>query len=98
MSRMNMQKILDPASHEYRVRYAIRAIMRDRIVNEAAFKNCLEMEDADEVVQAILRRGVKNPKLRAALRNSHLINLNHWLAPYPQLAEIYYYAPEAPKA
>jgi hypothetical protein len=37
------------------------------------------MEDGDEVIRAILRRGLRNPKLRAALESSHLVNLTHWL-------------------
>ena len=71
-SRMYLQKVFDPAARAYRVRYAIANILRDRLVNEGAFKNCLEMEDADEVIRAILRRGLKNPKLRAALERSHI--------------------------
>ena len=90
---MNSQKVFDPAAREYRVRYAVRNILRDRIVNEGVFKNCFEMEDGDEVVYNILRRGLKNPILRAALRGSHLVNLNEWLVLHPEFAEAYY-APE----
>ena len=92
-SRMYLQKVFDPGARAYRVRYAIVNILRDRLVNEGAFKNCLEMEDADEVIRAILRRGLKNPKLRAALKGSHIVDLNHWLSSHPEFAEAYY-APE----
>jgi hypothetical protein len=70
---MRLPKILDPEARDYRVRYAIVTILRDRIVNEGAFKNCFEMEDGEEVVHIILRRGLKNLGLRAALQNSHLV-------------------------
>ncbi len=90
---MYLQKIFDPAAHAYRVRYAIANILRDRVAHEGAFTNCLELEDADEVICAILRRGLKNQKLRAALRKSHLINLNDWLVLHPEFSEAYY-APE----
>lgn len=86
MPPVNVSKILDPAARAHRVRYAMRTILRDRVANEAAFRNCLEMEDADEVIEAILRYGLRNPRLRAALRASHLINLNQWLAERPALA------------
>jgi hypothetical protein len=86
MPPVNARKILDPAARAHRVRYAMRTILRDGIANEAAFRNSLEMEDAEEVIDTILRRGLKNPKLRAALRSSHLINLNQWLAGRPALA------------
>jgi len=90
---MRLPKVLDPAARDYRVRYAIATILRDRIANEGAFKNCFEMEDGEEVVYIILRRGLKNPKLRAALLGSHLVNLHQWLAGHPELMEPYY-APE----
>ena len=87
---MYLTKIYDPAARAYRVRYAIANILRDRVVNEGAFHCCFEMGDENEVVSAILRRGLKNPKLRAALENSHLVNLTQWLGRYPELAEAYY--------
>jgi hypothetical protein len=91
---MYLPKVLDPKARDYRVRYAIATILRDRIANEGAFKNCFEMEDGDTVIYTILRRGLKNPKLRAALQGSHLVNVHQWLAPYPELVAAYYYAPE----
>lgn len=91
MPSLKAANIFDPAAREYRVRYVARTIMRDRIVNEAAFKNCLEMEDGEQVIQTVLRRGLKNHKLRAALHRSHLINLDQWLRPYPALSEAYYF-------
>lgn len=91
MPSLNVAKIFDPAAREYRVRYVIRSILRDSIGNEAAFRNCLEMEDGDEVIQIILRRGLKNQKLRTALHRSHLINLDQWLRGYPALSEAYYF-------
>lgn len=95
MPTLNVAKIFDPAAREYRVRYVTRTILRDRIGNEAAFRNCLEMEDADEVIQIILRRGLRNQKLRAALHRSHLINLDQWLRGYPSLSEAYYFPEQA---
>lgn len=71
----------------YRIRYAITTILRDRVVNEGAFACCFEMGDGDAVILAILRRGLKQPKLRVALERSHLINLNHWLTMHPEFAE-----------
>jgi hypothetical protein len=87
---MYLPKVYDPAARAYRVRYAITNILRDRVVNEGAFNTCFEMDDAEEVICAVLRRGLKNPKLRAALERSHLINLAQWLAPRPPFSEAYY--------
>jgi hypothetical protein len=94
MPTLNTAKIFDPKAREHRVRYVIRTILRDRIGNEAAFRNCLEMEDADQVIQIILRRGLKSQKLRTALHGSHLINLDQWLRGYPALSEAYYFPEE----
>jgi hypothetical protein len=87
---MYLAKVYDPEARAYRVRYAIATILRDRIANEGAFHCCFEMGDEDEVVRAILRRGMKNPKLRIALGASHLVDLTHWLSSYPEIAEAYY--------
>ena len=87
---MYLQKVYDPAACTYRVRYAIATILRDRVVNEGAFKCCFEMGDEDEVMRAILRRSLKNPRLRSALEKSHLVNITHWLPRFPDLAEAYY--------
>ncbi len=86
---MRYQKLYDLAAREHRVRYAIATILRDRLVNEGAFNCCFEMGDENEVRRIILRRGLKNPKLRVALERSHLIDLTHWLLRYPDLAEAY---------
>ncbi len=86
---MYLGKVYEPEARAYRVRYAIANILRDRVVNEGAFRCCFEMGDEDEVIRAILRRGLKNPKLRAALGASHLVDLTHWLARSPDLAEAY---------
>ncbi len=94
MATLNVAKIFDPAAREYRVRYVIRTILRDRIGNEAAFRNCLEMADADQVIQIILRRGLKSQKLRTALHRSHLINLDQWLRRRPAFSEAYYFPEE----
>jgi len=96
---MYIAKLYDPEARAYRVRYAIRNILRDRIVNEGAFKVCFEMLDEEEVIRAILSRGLKYPKLRSALERSHIVDLTHWLARFPDLAEAYYasYRP-TPKA
>lgn len=47
------------------------------------------MDDEDEVIRVILRRGLKNKRLHAALEHSHLVNLTKWLVRYPDLAEAY---------
>ena len=87
---MYLSRVYDPGAHKYRVRYAIATILRDRVVNEGAFSSCFEMEDQDQVIRAILRRGLKNPRLRLALERSHLVNLVEWLAPRPEFYEAYY--------
>jgi hypothetical protein len=84
---VHLPKLYDPSRHDARVRYAIATILRDRLANEGGFNNCFEMEDRDDVIFTILRRGLRNPGLRAALESSHLIN---WLAPYPELSEAYH--------
>jgi cystathionine beta-lyase/cystathionine gamma-synthase len=89
---MYLAKIYDPGAREHRVRYAITSILRDRVVNEGAFKVCFDMGDEDAVIRTILRRGLRNLKLRTALERSHLINLTHWFTRYPDLAEAYYSA------
>ena len=86
---MYLPKIYDPESRGYRVRYAIANILRDRVVNEGAFNTCFEMDGDDEVMCAILRRGLKNQKLRVALEKSHLISLTHWLILHPEFTEAY---------
>jgi hypothetical protein len=86
---MYLAKVYDPAARDHRVRYAIANILRDRVVNEGAFRVCFEMEDENEVIRTILRRGLRNPKLRTALEQSHLINLTYWLMLSPDLAEVY---------
>jgi hypothetical protein len=91
---MYLPKVFDPAAHAYRVRYAIANILRDRALHEGAFTNCFEMEDQEEVILDILHRGLKSPKLRAALQGSHLINLTEWLIRHPEYSEGYYAANE----
>ena len=86
---MYLQRVYDPAARDYRVRYAITVILRDRVTNEGAFNCCFEMGDEDEVKRIILRRGLRNKRLRRALERSHLIDITHWLARYPDLAEAY---------
>lgn len=61
----------------------------DYVVNEGAFQVCFEMEDEEEVIRAILKRGLRNSKLRADMERSHLINLFEWLRRFPDLAEAY---------
>jgi hypothetical protein len=78
------ERIYQLEAYEHRLRYAIQTIMRDRIVNEGAFNNCFEMGDGDRIILTILRRGLKNRKLRIALEGSHVIDLNSWLIRYPE--------------
>lgn len=87
---MYLAKVYRPGATAHRIRYAISNILRDRVVNEGAFKVCFEMEDEDAVIRTILLRGLRRPKLRAALERSHLIDLTHWLARYPRIAEAYF--------
>ncbi len=89
---MYLPRVYDPAARAYRVRYAIASILRDEVRNEGAFNTCFEMEDAEEVICTILRRGLKNPRLRRALERSHLVNLAQWLASRPEFSEAYYSA------
>jgi hypothetical protein len=95
---MYLPKVYDPSACAYRVRYAVATILRDRVVNEGAFNACFEMDDAEEVICAILRRGLKNPKLRSALERSHVVNLAQWLAPRPEFSEAYYVTESQPAA
>lgn len=87
---MYRAKLYDPKAHSYRIRYAIATIMRDRNANEGAFRVCFEMLDEQEVIRAILFRGLKHPRLRRALERSRLVDLTHWLLRFPDLAEAYY--------
>jgi cystathionine beta-lyase/cystathionine gamma-synthase len=87
---MRLPRAYEPGARVYRIRYAISSILRDRVVNEGAFVNCFEMEDAGEVVAAILRRGLKNLKLRTALERSHIVNLTQWLTLHPEFSEAYH--------
>jgi hypothetical protein len=87
---MYLARLYDPTAGPHRVRYAIANILRDRVVNEGAFKVCFEMADEDVVIRTILRRGLTNPRLRVALERSHLINLTQWLVRFPDLAEAYF--------
>ena len=87
---MYLRGIYEPEAQAARVRYAITNILRDRLVNEGAFKVCFEMGDEEAVTRSILRRGLKNLRLRAALERSHLVDLTHWLARYPDFAEKYH--------
>lgn len=86
---MYRAKLYEPEAHSSRIRYAIATILRDRIVNEGAFRVCFEMLDEEEVIRAILSRGLKSRRLRAALERSHIVDLTHWLLRFPDLAEAY---------
>jgi hypothetical protein len=86
---MYLSRIYESGATSHRIRYAITNILRDRLVNEGAFRVCFEMDDEDAVMRTILRRGLRNPRLRVALERSHLIDLTHWLARYPDIAEAY---------
>ena len=86
---MYLSRIYEAGAPSQHIRYAIANILRDRVVNEGAFKVCFEMGDEDAVMRTILRRGLRNPRLRVALERSHLIDLTHWLARYPDIAEAY---------
>jgi hypothetical protein len=79
--------VYEAGATRHRIRYAIDSIMRDRVTNEGALSVCFEMGDDDAVMRTILVRGLKNTRLRLALEHSHLIDLTHWLARYPDLAE-----------
>lgn len=87
---MDTHRVFEPGAFRYRLQYAIRTILRDRISNEGVFNSCFEMEDADEIIATILRRGLSNRRLRKALEGSHLVNIHQWLIRYPELAGRYY--------
>ena len=87
---MYLSRVYEPGATAYRVRYAIASILRDKAANEGAFNVCFEMEDEDAVIRSILHRGLNNLRLRVALERSHLIDVTHWLARYPDIAELYY--------
>jgi hypothetical protein len=58
---MYLPKVYDPAAHDYRVRYAIATILRERVANEGAFHVCFEMTDENGVIHTILlSRMLKN--------------------------------------
>lgn len=86
---MHRHQLYEVSASDYRIRYAIRTILRDRAPDEGAFKVCFEMEDEELVIRTILRRGIRNRKMRTALERSHLIDLTHWLLRFPDLAEAY---------
>lgn len=86
---MYLPKLYEPAAHDYRVRYAIANIIRGHVANEGAFKNCFEMEDAEDVIRDILRRGLRSKKLRTALERSHLVNFTDWVISRPEFSESY---------
>jgi hypothetical protein len=87
---MYIRKLYEAGATDRRVRYAITNILRDRVVNEGAFRVCFQMDDEDAVIRTILRRGLNNQRLRTALGHSHLVDITHWLTRYPDLAEAYY--------
>lgn len=86
---MYLPRVYESGASSHRVRYAVATIVRDRLVNEGAFRVCFEMGDEDLVIRTILRRGLRNRRLRTALERSHLIDLNRWLVRYPDMAEAY---------
>jgi len=86
---MYMKHLYEAGATKRRIRYALANIVRDRVVDDGAFRVCFQMEDEDTVIRAILIRGLKNPRLRTALERSHLVDITHWLVRYPDLAEAY---------
>ena len=86
---MHMNHLYEAGATRHRIRYALANILRDRVVDDGAFRVCFQMEDEDTVIRAILIRGLKNPRLRTALERSHLVDITHWLGRYPDLAEAY---------
>lgn len=86
MRQLYLAKLYEPSASRRRIRYAIASILRDRLVNEGAFRLCFEMEDESTVVRAILQRGLRRPELRVALEHSHLVDLTHWLQRFPDIA------------
>ena len=53
---MHRQRLYEPSASGYRLQYAVRSILRDRVADEGAFKVCFEMEDEELIVRTILRR------------------------------------------
>ena len=85
MRQQYLPKLYEPSAGRHRIRYAIASILRDRLVNEGAFRVCFEMEDENRVIRAILQQGLKNPELRVALEHSHLVDLTRWLQRFPDI-------------
>lgn len=58
-------KTLNPDNFKYRVNYAAQCFMKG--IHSRAFDNCFEMFDGDAVVVALMRRALKNDKLKQAI-------------------------------
>lgn len=57
-------------SRSERIDYAVRTITKGGPYTRT-FDTCFEMNDGDAVIHAILRRSLRNAKLRAALEKNH---------------------------
>jgi hypothetical protein len=60
-------KVYNPAAFRYRVEYAARNLVKGT-TDSRQFDTCFEMNDGDAVTAAIVKRALKNPKLKTALR------------------------------
>lgn len=58
-------KTLNPDNFKYRVNYAAQCFLKD--IKSRGFDNCFEMFDGDAVVVALIRRALKNDKLKQAI-------------------------------
>jgi len=66
----------DPDNFAARVNYAAQCFMRG-MRSSRTFDTCFEMNDGTAVVVALVRRSLKNPKLRAAIASG-------WSEGFPQ--------------
>lgn len=84
------KNLYDPKQRAYRIQYAQQCIMRGMQSSTRHFDTCFEMGDANEIATALLRRGLKNARLREAMYNSPIVGLDHWLnSLHPEFRDAY---------
>jgi hypothetical protein len=81
--------VYDPAQQTYRVAFAATYIMRGygKTGIDRRFGTCFEMGDGDQVVRRLLKRALRNERLREAMHHSRNVNLSRWIAANPDLRE-----------
>lgn len=85
-----MHDVYDPKQRAYRIQYAQQCIMRGMESTTRTFDTCFEMGDGHEVALALLRRGLKNEKLREAMYRSRIVGIDQWLnVAHPEFRDQY---------